>query len=502
MEVVVFLLVLTGVITVHELGHFFFAKLFKVRVLEFAIGFGPKLFGVEKGGTLYRVNVFPVGGYVKMKGEDVFEEEREPDSFMSKPAWQRFLISFAGPLFSILAGYVLLAIVAVGWGFPAVVLERVEPDFPAHTAGLMPGDRIVKVNGKVVFETSDLSEMVERGSVLALLVERSGQRLRILVEPVQTETGFTTIVLKTSGKLPDLRGKLLQRVGGYVFSSATVERIRQLVGTNVVLKLEDLELSGELVTFHSTGPRYILGISYATLKPIFARDAGPFKAGDRLNSIGGMEIEDSVDLSDTVARLQLEPDEVMLSFWGKRVGTIMRGFPTGELEVEVLRNGRVLRFTVEKGELLNLLTQMAVFEEAYPYWKPENPIEALRLGFLWANKLLKLMVEFIQRLFTGRESAGQIVGPVGIVSLMSEASKAGLKTSLVLIAIITLNLGIFNLIPLPALDGGRMVFALVEMLLRRRVPPKVESYIHALGFFLLMFLMLYITLMDVLRLVR
>ncbi|HCZ06319.1 MAG: regulator of sigma protease [Thermotogota bacterium] len=502
MEIIIFLLVLTGVITVHELGHFLFAKLFKVRVLEFAIGFGPKLFGIEKGETLYRVNVFPVGGYVRMKGEDVLEEDRSPDSFMAKPAWQRFLIAFAGPLFSILAGYVLLAIVAVGWGFPSVILERVEKDFPAYSMGLRPGDRVVEVNGRVIIETTDLSEAVERGKPLDLLVERDGKRFRVQVAPVIQEMGFVSLVLKTLEAPGDLEGAHLKSVGGYVLSSSTIDRIRELSGRVVEIEADGVSFRAELVSFNSTGPRYILGISYATLAPVFARDVGPFRAGDRLLSIGGMEIKDSVDLSDAVARLQLASDEIMITCWGERVGTVLRGFPEEGILVEVVRNGQVRRFTLDKKELLELLVQAAVFKEAYPYWRPENPFEALRMGFIWANKLLKTMIEFVQRLFTGRESAGQIVGPVGIVNLMSEASKAGLKTSLVLIAIITLNLGIFNMIPLPALDGGRMVFALVEIVLRKRVPPKVESYIHALGFLLLMFLMIYITFIDVLRLVR
>jgi len=161
-----FILIFTGIVSVHELGHYLFAKLFKVKVLEFAFGFGPKVQAIKGKETVFRFNLIPFGGYVKLLGEEETEEVGEEDigrRYYDKPAFQRLLISFAGPLFSILAGYFLFAIIVGIWGVPVVGIGSVENGSPAEKAGLLPGDVILKVNGKSVYHGMIVSQEIRKG---------------------------------------------------------------------------------------------------------------------------------------------------------------------------------------------------------------------------------------------------------------------------------------------------------------------------------------------------
>jgi len=128
LAIIYFLLILTGIVVVHELGHYIFSRLFGVRVLEFAIGMGPKLWSKKGKNTTFRINAFPIGGYVRPAGEDLDTIDSsipESEQIQNKPAWQRFIIYFAGPAFSLLLGFLILSLVAVIWGFQEVKIDKV-----------------------------------------------------------------------------------------------------------------------------------------------------------------------------------------------------------------------------------------------------------------------------------------------------------------------------------------------------------------------------------------
>src|SRR6056297_108407 len=190
LTIISFLLIFTAIVVIHELGHFLFASLFKVRILSFGIGFGPALYKKKtRSGMDFKINLFPLGGYVRMDGEDPTEidesvsEEKRRGFYYSKPAWQRFFIALAGPAFSILAGYLLLSIVALFWGIPQVGIAKVDPFSPAQEAGLRDDDIISKLNGRILFDTDDLSTTIKNSESVDLIVTRGDTRQEITVTP-------------------------------------------------------------------------------------------------------------------------------------------------------------------------------------------------------------------------------------------------------------------------------------------------------------------------------
>lgn len=171
--ILAFVIVLGVLVSVHEVGHFSMAKLFKVRVFEFALGFPPRLFGFRRGDTLYAVNLIPLGGYVRMMGENGTDSDH-PESFGYKPWWQRGMILLAGPVMNILLAVILFFAASAWLGMPVATntIGVVQPNSPALRAGLRTGDTIVKVDGKNV-STYDQFH--------AILTKRVGQRVSITV---------------------------------------------------------------------------------------------------------------------------------------------------------------------------------------------------------------------------------------------------------------------------------------------------------------------------------
>jgi regulator of sigma E protease len=188
-----FIIVLGVLIFVHELGHFLFAKLFRVKVLKFSLGFGPKLFSRVVGETEYLISAFPLGGYVKMYGEQPEEKEDNPEladrSFAAKPVWNRFFIVLAGPLFNLLFSVFLFFLIFLVMGIPenrdSTTIGEVSPDSPAFQAGIIAEDTIVAIDGREIESWLDVLNAVSGsgGKELAFTVLRDGQERRITVKP-------------------------------------------------------------------------------------------------------------------------------------------------------------------------------------------------------------------------------------------------------------------------------------------------------------------------------
>lgn len=331
-------------ISIHELGHFTFAKLFKVKVNEFALGMGPAIFKKKRGETLYALRLLPIGGYVSMEGED--EESQDENAFNRKKVWKRIIIVAAGAIMNLILGVVIVATVLSMEDLIGTnqILEFHEGAISQQT-GLQVGDEFLEIDGHRVFSDTDISFLMGRSDdgVFQMVVRRDGE-----------EVELNDVTFKT------------EKDGKYTFITY------------------DFVILGEETSF--------------------------------LNIV-----ENSFKRSASIARL------VWLSFFD---------------------------------------------------------------------------------LITGRYGLTDLSGPVGTVNVIADAaagaveSKDGLITALTMMAFISINIGVFNLLPLPALDGGRLFFLIIEGIRRKPLNPKYEGYVHGAGLALLLLLMLAVTFNDIVTLVK
>jgi regulator of sigma E protease len=414
--------ILGFMILIHEFGHYAVAKMLGVRVEQFAIGFGKRLIGFRKGETDYRINLLPLGGYVKMSGENPMDDRTgDAGEFLSHPRWHRFLIAIAGPFMNILLAIgLLVGVYMVHYEYPAVwdkptVIVGIKPDSPAARSGIQVGDRIAAIDG---IENPGWEQVYDKvwlspNQPLNVVIERGGRlsEKQIVPKPItESEIGSA---------------------GWYSDDSV-------IVG--------DLE---------SDMP---------------AMQAG-MQEDDKIIAIDGKPLP-SIDAM--IAGLQETKDK--------------------PVEVTVLRDGHTLTFHVQpvlaKTEDPN--------EKRYRLgFKPSAEMKATRLPFgaalqksLGENKKDSLLIlELVQKMARGKISTRSIEGPIRIGQAAGEAAREkGWTPLLGLTSAISLNLGIFNLLPIPILDGGVILFLLLETLMGRDISLNIKERVYQAAFvFLVLF---------------
>ena len=423
-----FLFVLGVLIFVHELGHFLAARRHGVRVLTFSLGFGPKILKVTRGDTEYCISAVPLGGYVKMAGENP-EDPRsgQPDEFLSKTKWQRFQILFAGPAMNILLAVVVTAFVLgiqgvrvpVYFDQPALIGSVVSGS-PAEKAGLMRGDRIISVAGDTIATWKDLDIAIgirRPNRDITVTVLRNAQPVALTVRPVAD--------------------------GKYQVSDIGVMPDANPVITRVI-----------------AGDR--------------AEQAG-LKAGDIILSVNGERMATRVQLIDVISRSG-----------GKSIQlTVRRG--EGEETVAATPEQRGARgwLGVELSEPTKSFTP--------------GPFEAVRLSVEHNIESSGIIFRTLAGLFTGETSVRQLQGPVGIAQLSGESAEEGFITLLSLMAMLSINLGILNLMPVPVLDGGHILIMALEGIARRDFSMQVKEKMLLAGFVVLMMLMVTVIYNDLTR---
>jgi regulator of sigma E protease len=413
--------ILGFMILIHEFGHYLTAKLLGVRVEQFAIGFGKRLVGFRKGETDYRINALPLGGYVKMSGENPMDERTgDPREFLSHSRWHRFLIAIAGPAMNIaLAIALLTGIYMVHYEYPvylnqAMQIAWVKPDSAAAKIGVQPGDRIVRLDGieNPTWEQAGPRVMLSPNQPLGITVQRGN------------ETFKRTLVPKPV---------TMSQVG-----SAGWEPHQAVI-------VADLEAG------------------------MPAEKAG-IKEGDRIVALDGKPIPAIDALIDGLQQTKDKP-----------------------VDVEVLRDGQKLSF-----HLTPVLADTEGAEQRYRIgFQGTTDMKVGSLPFVPAlqrslqdNKKLSLMIlELVEKLVQRKVSLRTVEGPIGIGRAAGEAaSEKGWSPLLELTAAISLNLGIFNLLPIPILDGGVILLLFVEGLMRRDISMAIKERIYQAAFvFLVLF---------------
>lgn len=430
-----FLVVLGVLVAFHELGHFLAARWVGVKVLKFSLGFGPKLVGRQIGETEYLVSAVPLGGYVKLFGEDEAEATTPEDrrrSFAHQGLWGKVLIVAAGPGFNFILAYLIFA----GWlstGAPLFVptfrdlsadVEALVPGSPAAAAGMEIGDRIVKVNGKDISTKTELLDAVakSKGQPLSLEIRRDGQVKQVTVTPAVAPGEVQP------GEEP------LYTIG--------------------------VEETPPLVTSVMHGS---------------PASAAGFQTGDRVVAIEG------------------EP----IYTWAQMT-THVKEHPQKPLRVEVLRNGQRVSLTVtpaaEKTTVNGQTVEVGKIGISGPgrsLMRSENLLEALYRGVEATWGWTELTAVGLYKMVVGDISSKNIGGPLTIASISGEAASQGASSVVFLIAILSINLGVLNLLPIPILDGGHLLFFLIEGILRKPLGERQRELAQQVGLVLLVGVMIF-----------
>jgi regulator of sigma E protease len=420
-----FLFALGVIVFVHELGHYLVAKAFGVRVLTFSLGFGRKLWGVQRGETEYRVSWIPLGGYVNFAGQDPGESSDDPREYLNRPRWQRVLILLAGPFANVVLAVILVAVVFMT-GFAArdsgdlpAVVGMVEEGSAAQRAGLLAGDRVVTVEGEAIESWQDL--------MFAILTSPE-KPLRLEYERT-AGTGAAATAAGTGG------------AAGRVATTLRPERVpRDEVGEAGV---HPLVVIGEVL-------------------PGSAAEAAGIQVGDAVLAIDGQGIQ---------------------SFAGLREQVVDR--PGEPLEVLLLRNGEKTTLTVvpradRQGAMIG------VGQPVRRYSLGEAVVESVRFNADLTVQILFLVEKIFERRISLRASLG---GPIEIAAVSGAAARRGFRDLLLFMSFISINLFIFNLFPIPILDGGQILVLLVEGTLRRDLSVRIKERITQVGLVMIVMLM-------------
>ena len=430
-NVLVLIFVLGVMIFVHEFGHFATAKFFGIRVDVFALGFGPRLFGFRRGDTDYRVCALPLGGYVKMKGENPDEDiTGDDDEFLSRPKWQRFFVLLNGPVMNVVLAFVLLTMVFMrgieteSWRFDPVTVGWIMADSPAAATELAPGDRILAVDGEPVATWQDFDLRV---------VISGGQEIELTVE---NERGRSVIAATPQWQMPNGQGWL-----------------------------------GALPPF----PPVVDSVAEGTP----AEEAG-MMAGDRFVEVNGEAIAD----------------------WNQ-LTAIIRDRPEKPTAIVVDRDGELISFTATPGtrpEEQGVVGRLGVYR-VYDF-------ELRSLGFTAAmarsgreiRRQTALIGEILSRLFTGRMSVRTLSGPIEIARFSGATARSGDPFLLFwFMGIVSLQLGLLNLLPIPVLDGGHIAVLAFEGITRHDLSLQVKERMMTVGVVLLVALMLVVITFDILK---
>lgn len=404
------------IIFIHEFGHFIFAKLFGVKVNEFALGMGPTILKKKGKETVYAIRLFPIGGFVAMEGEE--EASNDKRAFCNQKVWKRMIIIAAGATFNLILGLVICGFV-VGSGDlvgTTTVAGFYETATSNQEGGLQVGDSIVKIDGKRVFSDYDITYLMQRNSTATyeMVVERDGEK--ITLEKV-------SFAKRTSGN--------------FTYG-------------------EDCTLSDVSANMKDYG----------------------LKDGDKILTVNGVEVPTSVELINEIGKGR--ENDYVFDFTVEREG-----------EVISLENVEMMSVTVFDFSILG---------------ESKNVLNVTKTAFKYSLTFGRLVYLSLIDLLRGQYGMNDLAGPIGTISVITDLAEESIATvdwtSLLLImAMITINIGIFNLLPVPALDGGHLFFMFFELIFRRKIPAKYENYIHTAGLVLLLILMAVISASDIWKLI-
>jgi len=422
MTLIYFLIVIGVLVFVHEFGHFIMAKRAGVRVEKFSLGMGPRIVGYKKGDTEYILSAFPLGGYVKMAGENPDEEPTgAPDEFQSKTVRQRAGIAVMGPLTNIVLAFLIMPLVfLVGtYTIGPAAIGFVEKGSAAEKAGFLIGDVIGEINGRKItdWEKGAMLIAVNPDTDLTVTITRKGENKTLMLRPtLDAERN-----IGTSGLYPDFP------------------------------------------------------VEIGKLKPGYPAEKSGLKLHDKIIDVDGLTVYYWNQFSLTVKESRGKKLAMTIEREGKRM----------RIEVTPVKNEG--RYVIGVEPIIPLV------------FKKHGLTESLRLGFDKTLESIDLTFITLKKLVTFNLSIKTLGGPVMIAQMSGQAAAAGLSSFLSLLAMVSISLGILNLLPIPVLDGGLLLFLAIEAVRKKPLSRKVMEVSQSIGAAVLITLIVVVSYNDVMR---
>ena len=434
-----FLILISIIVFIHELGHFSFARLFGVRVLDFSIGFGRSIKSWEtKSKTIFNLRLLPFGGYVKMNGEEITEKSRSSDSYSSKKYYQKLLITLGGPIFNFILAIAIFFVINLFGTYKVMpIVGDVLLNSIANEKGIEKGDLITKIDNAEISSFSDAQ---------LALSKRLG------------ESGYLEI-------------QILRDENYYEFY---------------------LPIDSWLSTKEPSNLLYELGI-FPPLKPVIGSvsEASPaavggMKSGDKILEIGGESILYWGDIRQEINNSK--GDEILVK--------ILRENKINTLFVKPTFSENALSWQIGISSSFELSDKARVLEKF-------TVIDSLQNSISQTYKVIENSISFISKIILGQVSAKNLGGPVMIGQYAGESViYGGLYSFFYLIALISISLGIVNLFPLPVLDGGQALILTIEKIIGRDLPDKMLNFFYRLGTAFLIFLFVFVFFNDIFRILN
>lgn len=544
-QAVVFIVFLGVLVTVHELGHFLAAKWAGVKVVKFSIGFGPRIFGFKRGETEYQVAWVPLGGYVKMHGDYPGEEHDLDDperhrGLYAAPWWKRAIIMSAGPAFNLI--FPVFAYFFALLGEQTYLTPRVggvAADMPAAIAGIRPGDLITRVNGVDIVRFDEISEAIAGAEgAIPITVKRGEQELTFQLNPVVTVDEANPIEKTRKGMLGIIAQASAPVVGvpaGSFAAQAGLETFDRIMAINDQPVADEVQLNQALQKVN--GPltlsvvrletKTVGGLPYTTPKtltvtlekqegegyaalggaessdlyvayvlPGSPADKAGLKRGDRYLSVNDAPVK-SYFLFDI--KMKAHEDRPFKLTWQSgaetKSATVTRAAETSYDEFKNARKSLILG----TGRFFSL-----VADPTPPETKTiiVGPKDALVMAVKEVPKAIRTIGLVIVKLFTGGVPLDAVGGPIAVFQVATKSAEAGLDTYLMNMALVSVNLGLVNLLPIPIFDGFALLAAFWEGIRRRPIPLRVREYANMFGLVVIAMLLVLVFKNDITKLFR
>ena len=428
MKIIVALLIFTLVIVVHELGHFIFARINGIEVVDFSIGMGPRLCGFRLAGTQFSIRLLPIGGACMMLGEDEDQNMKNDHSFYAKGVWQRISVLFAGPFFNFILAFVLAVIMIGIAGYDPATVTRVTKGEAAETAGLQVGDVITSIDGSKVSIGREIQTFFDFHTLdaepIEIKYEREGNVYTTMLQPLEVTK---------------------YRLG---FSYYQTE-----------------DTPAEVSAVEEGMPLALAGI----------------QTGDIITALNGTTIANGTELAAYFDANPLTEEEILFTYRRNGEEKTVGVTPTFS------NMGYSVGFSYNLGRI------------------KANPVEVVKYSVVEVKYWIVTTIKSLGKLVTGQLKSNEIGSAVAIVDAIGDTYEASKEDGTLIVflnmayisILLSANLGVMNLLPVPALDGGKLLFSLIEVVRGKPIDREKEGMVHFIGMVALMVLMVFLLFNDV-----